>query len=1633
MNFFASFLAAPGLVRLGWVLIHFLWEGLAVALMLAVALRVTARVSASVRYGLAALALALCAAAPVATWLVLPSAASAPIPLTASMPAAVAMPDPVRPPEISRAEFSAAAPPAAERPWFTRLAAGAEDDLPWVVGLWLLGVAILSSRLALGWMWMRRLVRSGMAVREGGAPASLARLLARMRIGRPVRLVESALVEVPMLIGWLRPAIVVPVSLLAGLTPPQLEAILAHELAHVRRHDYLANMLQTVVETVLFYHPAVWWIGRRLREERENCCDDLALAVMQDRLLYVTALARLEEGRASALALTATGGSLLARIRRIAGVGERKGSVWPLWGVVAVLLAAACVAKTKADPPKSTPAASPSAQAAGDARFDFLHNQLRLENVKATNMPLDQFVGMLSKEFKAKDPLKEGLLIVLQVPPGEEPLPVTIDFSTMPGYRANESMIFGYLKARYPIRYREDHGVIYLMQMSRAEVAFRKKAEATRIDLDFHQADPVEALTQVQAASAGKGFKVDLDVKTIRALDALRPLPKIDLVAREVSVEQALRSICYLADLHAQPLEHFTGYLFQPQAPEATKALTYLQVGTEIPSFAPGTEEEKQTWDSLQKVGRWTGPATEGPAFPSSGMSSVEWKLPDGSRKVLGFQTTIVDKARLQLELTLELKDQAGKSLGKVKGSGEVASGARVILAAAGKAALVKPAYGSTPAQGFVGLIQVTLMNRDGEPLLPAPSPGVQEIEAVTVAPVAAPSPSSQADVPAAPVTGQKLVLAQALAMAAAKGDLAETGRLLGQGADPNVNVDPDGRDALFAAVVADQAGTLKLLLQHGADPNHKNEAGKEPIDQALDQGRVDLAALLRDAGAKVSPEAWAGATGDLPALQALAQAGVIRAGHTGAAMKYAVSAGHLEAVKYLEGIDGKPVAGKFLAQAAKSGNVAMMQYILDRGANMKTDGGDAMDTAVLMYDQVPAVKFLLAHGADPNRFTRWNEDILSGAKSAAMVKILLEAGANPNALGDRDCPLTHAPDAESVRLLVQHGANLKPRLKDGLTLIQSAISPALPDRPEVIDALIKAGAEFDPQGNGVDALIAAAQFNHVGAMAVLLDHGVSPNAYSNAPFVQSSALGSAAWEPSFEAVQLLLKRGANPEGDPREAQTPLSDSIIFGQNDSAKLLRQAGAHDVGELSNAAALGDVARMNELLRNGANVNETNRAGDTPLFFAVRRAQVEAARLLLAHGANVSHFDAQGLTPQNEFELETSSLNPQQFEMDWGVSEDEGKRRAAALKELLAQNPGDPNYRDARGRTVLHQMALAGNTMVDFELSDKTRRADPNAKDNEGNTPLLLAALSSHATETVTRISDLDPADPAGKKMKDWNSQAYIARQLIQAGARLDLPMAGGKSTVGAVAVNAAVAAKNEQLVEVLAVAEKKEVQNSPQKNPVPGATSPATTVAAQGSTGAELAAKNWPGFIRFQVRIMQVDDSEYLAHRAEIDAAVKRGDSAPLARLKSFDLLSEPTALVKSGESATLEAIRVLPVPVKFTRDTGGTYPTDFERRNLGVTIPFSVEKVGDKIDVSGKLSVSTFEGWTESGSKTFSPSINTVDAYFFDELTSGQTVGLEAAGGQGHAEADLTKVGYRPMPPKLTRLFFFLTAEMSKG
>ena len=348
-----TLLRQPEAQAVAWALLQFVWQGAAVGALTAVALFALRRSASDVRYVVASIGLALMLTLPVVTGVQKYDALT-------SEPAAVAMPPALaasndqavrRSIEQPSGYVASAAVKDVPSIAFARGTLEAIDAiqiervLPPLMIVWLAGVTMLSLRLLTGWLWVQRLRTHGVSPADDACRRLAARLSRRLHISRAITLLESTLVDVPTVVGFLKPVVLLPASALGGLTPQQLEAILAHELAHIRRHDYLVNLLQTLVETVLFYHPAVWWVSRRIRIERENCCDDLAVSLCGDPVAYATALADLEALRSDPapdhhIAMAATGGSLLMRVRRLLGAPASHTGRGPAWlaGSVALLL-----------------------------------------------------------------------------------------------------------------------------------------------------------------------------------------------------------------------------------------------------------------------------------------------------------------------------------------------------------------------------------------------------------------------------------------------------------------------------------------------------------------------------------------------------------------------------------------------------------------------------------------------------------------------------------------------------------------------------------------------------------------------------------------------------------------------------------------------------------------------------------------------------------------------------------------------------------------------------------------------------------------------------------------------------------------------------------------------------------------------------------------------------------------------------------------------------------------------------------------------------------------------------------------------------------------------------------------------
>ncbi len=336
--------------KLGWSLVHFIWQAAAVVLLLEIILLLLRKVSASLRYIVAYSTFVLIALLPVVTMQFISVPAAAPETLIEPI---IQTPAPVTVTTAQRVIIDTPLPGNAAPAesivtqttvnWKQKAVTLLEPALPKIVTIWLLGVFALSLWHLGGWTQLQRLRTKMTRPVDASLKVKMEELAQKLGLKQAVHLCESMLVQIPTVVGWIKPVILLPAGALSGLTTEQLEAILAHELAHIKRFDYLVNILQTTVEILGFYHPAVWWVSHRIRFERENCCDDWAVGISGDKVRYAKALALLEELRAGdgKLAVAAAGGNLFNRIRRLIGKDstERTFSWVPTITVILLLVA----------------------------------------------------------------------------------------------------------------------------------------------------------------------------------------------------------------------------------------------------------------------------------------------------------------------------------------------------------------------------------------------------------------------------------------------------------------------------------------------------------------------------------------------------------------------------------------------------------------------------------------------------------------------------------------------------------------------------------------------------------------------------------------------------------------------------------------------------------------------------------------------------------------------------------------------------------------------------------------------------------------------------------------------------------------------------------------------------------------------------------------------------------------------------------------------------------------------------------------------------------------------------------------------------------------------------------------------
>lgn len=334
---------------IGWTMLHSLWQGLAVALFAGLILRLRNDMPARQRYMVAFMGLiaVLILAAATFIWLYRPVHV-----VSFYMPKA-----------IEDAAYQSVAPEIASgSPWM-RIAEYFNAHMQLVVQLWFVGLAFFTVRLIGGVAYAQRLRRRSTCILPPFIQEKAGAIASRIGIKRAVRVLESALLQTPAVIGWLKPVILLPIGMINRLTTDQVEAVLAHELAHIRRNDYLFNLLQTFIEAVFYFNPAVWILSAAVRREREHSCDDVALSICGNSLAYAKALLQIQESQVPpprmAMALRRKKGPLLLRIQRILQPSIKPSSdIMEKITVTGLLMAAVFALSVRATNPATFPVES---------------------------------------------------------------------------------------------------------------------------------------------------------------------------------------------------------------------------------------------------------------------------------------------------------------------------------------------------------------------------------------------------------------------------------------------------------------------------------------------------------------------------------------------------------------------------------------------------------------------------------------------------------------------------------------------------------------------------------------------------------------------------------------------------------------------------------------------------------------------------------------------------------------------------------------------------------------------------------------------------------------------------------------------------------------------------------------------------------------------------------------------------------------------------------------------------------------------------------------------------------------------------------------------------------------------------
>ena len=453
MNWLQNILPDNLQYALGWTVVHSIWQGIVIASIMAIILMSVKSLSANARYWIANGSLLLMLVSSISTfaWMTRSIAAEKNGLLSLSQNADLLRGGNDLSQYVDNQGF------------IYNILSFFNEHISLIVIIWLIGVLFFTLRLMGGLMYIEILKNRHLTPLSIEWQSRMNLYKNRLKIQRAVELCESALVAVPMVIGWLKPIILLPIGTANNMSPAQVEAILAHELAHIGGRDYILNIIQTIVEILFYYHPAVWWISANIRAERENRCDDIAVRLCGNSLTYAKALLALQEMqhqniRTYGLAMTFSGqrkGFLLKRVKRILNQPQNRSNIMEKFAATGLLLAVVATLsfsnynnKPDTIPPKdsllSTEIMFPKLEAVlndttpkrkGELTIKHEDNgksvEMKMKDGEITNLKIDG-KDIPKEDFDKYEEVTEDLMTNLPVPPAPPAPPTPPNFNTPP-------------------------------------------------------------------------------------------------------------------------------------------------------------------------------------------------------------------------------------------------------------------------------------------------------------------------------------------------------------------------------------------------------------------------------------------------------------------------------------------------------------------------------------------------------------------------------------------------------------------------------------------------------------------------------------------------------------------------------------------------------------------------------------------------------------------------------------------------------------------------------------------------------------------------------------------------------------------------------------------------------------------------------------------------------------------------------------------------------------------------------------------------------------------------------------------------------------------------------------------------